>query len=814
MADPVKIVPDFQSDFSGGENSVTHPALLKANEAQQLINCFPRLGGGLEARRGFKFFTDAGLQGNRIFEMDQSTGTILTHEEVGNKWYDETMSPRYRLFEQTPRTNDAAYFGAREKFGQLVLYLINAYVPANATQGLVYEYSSGSGTWVDFTADVSAALADDKKLAVAIGTTPREIKLSWNPDLPHPGGAAWVPDQVETRTYQYWVRIRVTVDLQNGGSDVVQGQRRLRGSWVGRRHMLTGHTNGQINEWPGLTLTLRAVETPVASRIERIDAAFLNDHLYYASDGQRSLRRWGGSRGTTRLLMDNSPADATLASPNAAPTETRQANVNAYPVGFVIRARISYEHGPEGILGESMPSASREIAAAIAAGGEQITWNISAAVTQAASLGVNAILLYATYDLAGKLVSERDQMGGFLLIRRVVRDSAEWLAGTVVDTFFTRIAQTPIAYTNTPPFYPKYVVAGGERIWIANELFVAWSDIGRGDSWNPKNIAAFKDIRGLLYRGKRCLVAHENDWSYIDLPALGLPDIQYFWRGIGLAQPDSLTVIQDQAHFVSRDGPARIIEDRIEFTGFGRVWQSLGWWASLAGERRLAPAATYKNRIYLGIDPGGSGPAIQQQATLDLEVNDRGSWSQHTFNKAVGTPIRWGTYGVVHCPLDHALARQLILGAFGDGSFTSDFGKLAILDYGTTDAWTTLQTDGVKISTTINTRSIVMKAIDRFKSFVRGMLHLRYWRTASSGVNCLVTMASQHNRNGSTILTHTPSTIAGKDSDYTFKPTDTGGGAYRDTAGYLSLVAIHDTGFVLTSWLLEATIDDFRMDGH
>jgi hypothetical protein len=127
----------------------------------------------------------------------------------------------------------------------------------------------------------------------------------------------------------------------------------------------------------------------------------------------------------------------------------------------VIRARMSFVFGPGGILSEGPMSATREIAAPIAAGGEQITWSFAAAIAQALTLEVHSIRLYATYDLAGTEVAQRDEPSRYLLIKEVVRDDANWNAGNVVDTFLPRLQLSPIPYVNTPLFYPKGVVAEG-----------------------------------------------------------------------------------------------------------------------------------------------------------------------------------------------------------------------------------------------------------------------------------------------------------------------------------------------------------------
>jgi len=794
-------LPDFQADFSGGSNEVCHPLLLAPNEVQLLQNGFAKIGGGIEGRGGFKLYPKVETdQGTSIFEMEQSTGTILTFVAAGSNFYDETMWPRYRLFVQTPGTGDMVYLGAREPFNSLVLFAILGLSPPGAGNTFVWEIFKGGdytvlANWQDITAQVVENVANSKQMRGVSG----EWIFSW------PNQALWAAGQVETRGYQYWLRIRCTLGGTNMGTDIVQGQRRVRGDWVGRRHLMTADT-GHLTEWPGLTVTPRVIETwPTGQRIPRVNARVINDHLYYASDGQRPLMRSNGSRGVTRAGGTNVPAPAGLVVPNAAPVLTQPtANPNAYPVAFVIRYRLAFEHGPEGILGESRPSASAELTLAGVASNVRV--GFAAAVTQAATIPVNAILVYATYNLVNKIGSQRDYLGAYLPVKRVARDDADWNAGFWEDTFVERLQRGPIAYDNSPPFYPKYVETGAERLWIANENTVAASDVGRGDSWDPTLQFFFPGgIRGILYRGDRLLVFHGRDISYIFGINEGLPERNYFKRGVSLAQPDTLCVWNDQVHFVSTMGPARIIGNDVEFTAKGRVWEGPTFWSSSAAQRRLASAAAHEGKIWFGIDSSGAGPGlINKSATLDLNVNQRGAWS-YQYHKNGG--FRWGTFGVVHAPLDHPLARKRILCAFPDGSLSASYYKLAVLEYGTTDDWSSAETDGTKIISQFYGRGISMKAADRWKKFKFAHIRHRLMVTNSpiGAANC--SLVSNNGRVESKSLSR-DGLASQIDDDWLFEPTENaGGGPYRETSPSIFYQASHDTGWTFAMWLVKAEIE-------
>jgi len=796
MAEVKPLEQDAQIDFSGGANPFAHVALLSDSEADFLTNCFPRVGGGVEARKGYKLYNAVSTdQGTAIFEMNQSTGTIMTFVDVGSNYYDETMQPNYRLFNQTPGTNDAVYFGAREKFNALILNILFPYVVAGNT--FLWRVSNGSGGWIDKTSSIIETITNSKQMRGVTG----EWTFSW-PDF-----SDWLPNAVETRTYQYWLQILCNLGGTNGGSDVFHGQRRVRGDWVGRRHLITTDI-ARITEWPGLTQTPRAVESwPTGQRIQRTQAAMLNDYLYYSGDGQKPLRRWNGSRGVTRTGVSNNPVDAGLLAPSAPTLSQPTANAAAYPNGFVVRYRLAFDYGPESILGESPPSASAEIT--ISAGPNNVRVTFTSAKTQAASRDVAAIRVYGTINLAATTSgSERDRIAGFLLLKRILRDDADWINGYWEDTYVQRGIDHPISYTNTPPFYPKGVVAGGERLWIWNELFVAASDIDRGDSWDPVNTFGFDGIKGIAYRGKKLFVFTADDIQTIEMPPVGLPDVQYFWRGVGCHQPDTIATIYDQIHFVSREGPARVIGERVELTGKFRVFEDSTYWNGQAPQRRLGAAAGFDGRVWFAADGGGSGPAVKTLATLSLLPSERGAWSRHQFNLST---ILWGTFGVVHAPLDHPLARQSILCAFADGSYPANYYKLAILEYGTTDAWTTVETDGTIIQTVIRTRAIALGAADRFKSFVHGHLLLTFRRTAATGITVSMRLQSNHGRANSQLITFTPLTTNVEGVDVTFLLTDSGGGESRDTAPSLLITATSDTGFILASWVIRGRVEDYRL---
>lgn len=801
---------DSQFDFSGGANGFRKPLLLAPNEAQDLLNCFPRPGGGIEFRDGFKFgpALNGTSRGVAIFEMDQSTGTILTYQDVGAAWYDETMQARFRLFEQTPRVNDAVYFGSREKFFQLQLYLSAAYVPASATHVLVYEYWNGSA-WTDFTANVTGTDADAKKLASS--TLPKEVILSW-PEL-----ATWTPNQVETRSYQYWIRIRVTVDLQNGGSDVVQSRRRILGDWVGRR-LLICSDQSSLWDLPGLTLTPRSVGSGFSTAVtaQRVNGAMLNDFFYYAQDGLSPLKRWGGGRGTVRSGAYNTPVDAGLTAPSAAPTTAGIASATSYPAAYVIRHMISFEYGPGSILGESPPSAA-STAYTILAGGEKVRVTFTAAKTQAATLEVNAIRIYATRNLVN-VTATNDQIDptNFELIKTVYRDDADWVAGYWDDTYAKRQDENPITYTNTPPFYPKYVVAGGERLWIANDTTVACSDVGRGDSWNPTNQWWFPTVRGILYWGGQLIVWGDEDIHFIRGVNVQSPESGYVWRGIGCVQPDTICVHENEVHWVSHRGPARLRGNEygsatVELTAKNRVWEGTAYWNKVASQRRLASAAAFDGRVWFGIDGAGAGPGLAGTAALDLRENPEGAWTRHIFRTAAATYAVFGTLAVVHCPLDHALARQRILVGFADASYTSDYKKLAILSYGTTDNWTTSAYDGQTIAPRVKTRAIALQAVDRMKAFEQAHVRYSLRRQAASGIYIRAFLQSLTNQTFTKFVYEYVDTVD-NEKDLRFFPTeDSGPSRFRDEAPYIQLDAVSDLGGTISSWLVRGTVEPFKV---
>jgi hypothetical protein len=579
-----RVREDFQTDFSGGDASATTSIYLRANQLARLHNAMLRRGGGLTARRGYKDVgAHGGGAGRNIFELETTIPTVLTFVAAGPSWYEEQMQPRYRWFDQTPGTADAVYIGAREKFNQLVTNMLYAYVVPGNT--FVWEISNGLGGWIDKTAQITGTIANSLQMQGAAG----EWVFTW-PDF-----ADWLPQQVETRLYQYWLRVRCTLGGTNGGSDVVHGQRLVKGDMLGRRLIVTaGETS--LNSWPGFSVARVNIEAYSPTR--RVRGAMFNDYFYFASDGLRQLRRWNLALGVTRAGGNNNPVDAGLLPPPALAGGdlVNALNANGYPPASVLRYRTSYLYGPEGRLGESPPGASAILTTGAAA--EQVTVNLATEIATAATRDVHAILLYVTDDLTNTPPALRDDISGFYLIRTILRDDATWNAGVYVDvnTPKTKTEPTPITYVNVPPFKPKYVAKGGERLWIADDFRVAWSDIGRGDSWDPRNTKTFfPNIKGIVYRDDRLLVAHEEDWSFVQVPPTGLPLSDFFYRGLGCVQPDSITIGDGEIFFMSRLGPAVIRRgDQVRRIGQKRVWEAITFWNSKAGERAFAMGAYHE----------------------------------------------------------------------------------------------------------------------------------------------------------------------------------------------------------------------------
>src|SRR5258706_11055859 len=110
-----------QYDFSGGENSVADKLFVRKNQVAASQNMYPRRGGGLTQRGGYKKVNSIGTNGRMLLEMEQTVGTVLTFEAAGVNYYDESMQPAWRGFETNPVAGSFMAFGSREKFNQLIL---------------------------------------------------------------------------------------------------------------------------------------------------------------------------------------------------------------------------------------------------------------------------------------------------------------------------------------------------------------------------------------------------------------------------------------------------------------------------------------------------------------------------------------------------------------------------------------------------------------------------------------------------------------------------------------------------------------------
>lgn len=800
---PSRIAHDAQFDFSGGENSVGDKALLKENEVAQLQNLLQkRGGGGCTARGGHKLLVAAAAAGRMIQEFDQSSGQIITYQQSGAVFYDETMMPRYVLFNATVAINDAANFGARARFNQLILYAVFSYANPGAGATFVFEVSDGAGGWIDKTASITASVANSKQMR----GVPGEWTFSW------PVFSDWLPDQVNGGAYLYWIRIRCTL----GGAEanaLVQGQRRVRSDWLGQRKLAIATTN-QLYECP-LFSGVRLVESwSATNRFARTGGAALNDYFYMHSDGQRNLRRWNGARGSTRSTFNNAPTDAGLIAPVAPTLNAATGGLGAgYNNGATIRYRASYLYGPEGILGESPPSPSVE-QVFTGAGQWRANVNLLNMINNAGATDVYGIKVYATNDVTAADASERDQMWRYLLIATIVRDDATWVATVLQDAKLPRAVSgqaSPISYVNTPPFYPKGVTTGGDRLWIWNDHFVACSDIRAGDSWDPDFVFKYQQVVAAFWWDEVMLVFAPNRIYAINGINSGAPYQTVFFDGFGCVQPESITVGDGYLYFMSRLGPARLSKlGGVELLALGRTFESTNYWGGTAAERRMAMGAYFNHRYWIPIDNGSDKDGCNANVAV-YDMFGRG-WSYLTYQTAAFVQLPIGTLAVVHAPLDHPLANQLVLVGFPDTATGSENRSFSLFEYGTTDRWTTFPYDGAAITTQFTSRGLPMGALERTKEYRKGHVRVRFpfqsvLRTVLvellpdvGGAPSQQVTVGGSNAGVSYVDIRWEHTVAAKPA----------GGFFMENCPQLYISASSDLGFDIVGWWLEAEIEEFE----
>lgn len=794
---------DSQFDFSGGENSVADKILVRQNESTKLQNVLLKRGGGFKARKGYKAVNGVTTAGRWIREFDQTTGQLLSYEDLpGPLWYDDTMSPRARVLAPTPNVNDAIYFGGvRTKFFQ---WLVN-FVYATAANTYVWECSNGAGGWIDKTAQVVESIATAKQLRIA-----GEVLYSW-PDF-----SDWLPQQVETRNYGFWWRIRCTVGGALGG-EVVLGQKRMRSDWLGQRKLIASSST-VIYELPGLSLTPRAVE--VYQQGERLDGIVVNDHLYYHSGGQRPLMRWNGGRGVRRDGNNNNPQAAGLTKPQNNPVLTSTPVAAGYADGGIFRYALSYVTGPEGILGEGQPSDVTAAAAQItlpgAGGPHRVNIDFTAIRDAGIAKDVWAIIIYATRPLNTVDASERANLENFTKITTIVRDTATWVTGIFQDANVQRVVTGnahPVSYDGTPLIKPRYIAYGGDRVWIADEHFVYASDIRRGDSYDPSNSFEFPRIRNIWWwRGRLLVFGDEKIWQISGINS-GLPQVDDFWVGIGLAQPDSITVGDNVLYFISQRGPARVVGQEVQLIGTGRTWESPNYWNERVGEGRVAQGAYFQDRWWIPIDRGAQSGTLTEGITAVYDPIENG-W---TFLKHKGTGggfQGWYALANIHGTLEHALYGQRILVGFPDGAIAGDADDLCILEYGTTDQWGAQPYDGSEPALVYESRALTMGAIHRSKEF--HYLHARV-KYPYNDVNNKITVQLLLDVGASSSQART---IAGNNAGGSYVDMKcehnvagaAGGGDFVENAPVLHVEVNPDSGFEFLGWWNRATVEEFAVD--
>jgi hypothetical protein len=330
-------------------------------------------------------------------------------------------------------------------------------------------------------------------------------------------------------------------------------------------------------------------------------------------------------------------------------------------------------------------------------------------------------------------------------------------------------------------------------------------------------------IRGIVYIADKLLVFHDEGIEQIENINLGLAQVSWFHRGYGCVQPDSITVGDGKVFFNSRFGPAVALVQQgyvfepsgepsvkqVALLGMDRVWQSANYWNEIMGERSLAMGAFFNHRWWIPVDAGGASNYVLNTVGC-YDNRGQGWWTRLQFTGASSVAIRWGALGVIHAPLDHPLARKVILVGFPDydgTNLSSQACKLKELEYGTTDDWGTLATDGQTIVPLIDSKACAFGMLDRWKNYKRLYARMRY--PALAALTGSVKMkADQAGADSATMAFNADNTHTSMDVKKLISETSArGSGPYRDIGARLEFTAVTDSGWELTGWELGADIE-------
>lgn len=582
--------------------------------------------------------------------------------------------------------NDAVYFGADYPFNRLQA---NFDIAASWTVTLVYEYWNGSA-WTALTTSETLTFSTAPEYA------------SWT--LPTNWATTTVGDALAGNILKYWMRIRISVSTSV--TNVPQAQAAY-GFWPGMREAYAmsqsprtssvagtlkryGQT-GTTGEWFSINTALYSASgSPTRSASYRGRLFLVNG---------KDQKRWDGSQ-FVDIGLSASAATGTL---TAAAGTGKGGGVWRYyfawgygPCQIQSVPGITLQQDVQPLYGYGQAKYIGEVTTT--AGANEL---VTVKLTSTPPADASSVAIYVTQDLTNVATGDRGNFPAFLTTsfeRHDFSGTGDFTGGFGVPTGTGFSDQFPrplfppkeaLTYDVSPPSRSKFIAVYQNRLFLADQDTIYWSDPFTIDVFSLKSTTGF--IRLARAHGGRNmgivefadqLVAFTEDqtWGVTNVD-LDVPQLYPIHPGIGCVAPDSIAVGDGWLVWMAKDGfyawngnpkgPVKVSED------FDQSFWNLSF------ENHGGSRATIHNRQYVVRLSNPDYSTIGSAYKLTL---DNMKWSTMTPTGFSSTLFPFAT---IHAPLGNNDAGVLHpiwgKGDYGTGAvdYSLYLGELTTQDSGT-----------------------------------------------------------------------------------------------------------------------------------
>ncbi len=532
-----------------------------------LTNMRLQPGGYAEARGGFdKLKPSGGTNADSIgagaysdaIQISTSYGWIRTRTAALAFSKNLQLDPGGWIAFPTTAVDDAVYFGADLPFSRIMMSIGVVATFVSAT--FVYEHWNGA-SW--------SGLTTAETIDFTVLRTPQFA--SWT--LPINWTASTEGDATNGRVLKYWMRIRVSAQNTLVSPQIALAQ----GFWIGMRELYiasqnpTGGAavgllrrhgqNGTTEEWFSVNSALFSANvSPTRFAAYRGRVILVNG---------KETKRWDGAN---FVDLGCAAPSGTLTLLNVAGGVMGAGTWRYYvAVGYgpcqntdayADRQDAKSLYGPGRAVFVPGPGANQNV---ITAAGQRV--RIESSIIP--DLNVSSLYIYRTQDLTGIPASDHPNFPAYLIQSlRVNGGLFEQNLGVVGNYYYddNRAAAFPpieaVTYDNSPPPRCKHISVYQNRLFLADDDTVYWSDPFTPDLFSTKSTTGFMRLTkatggrhmGMIEFADQLVAFTEDQTWGITNVDLDVPQLYPIGLGVGCIAPDAAAAGDGVVIWPARDG--------------------------------------------------------------------------------------------------------------------------------------------------------------------------------------------------------------------------------------------------------------------